>query len=418
MKLKIYVVTYLLFLTIHGIAQNNDSIKAAILETRNSDLDIIAKGRTLFLDKLIKNKDKEAAKSVSDYLQKEYQYTDYLPFPFYEKVLVYFATNDFDNIIAAIKKDTSIVLKTQYDNKFLLSINEIDDEEKIFPHRDGLYQLLMNYVKNEEMIINMNIQESSCNQEEKEILSLIMKELLYPKIGSDITKDTLNMLADKFLHNYKSNDTLRTFVRKNLRWVYKTNKWGWGYGIGYAQGIPSGNLSKYMYTYYPGFNFMIDVLYKKLTFSFDAAWVFGKTQTDFELKNIHISKKEPLNTGYVGALAAYAIHESKKIKLSPYLGFVWSQLASDSSKNTHSSDLNDAKTPLIFNPQIGFKLDCKFYVLPYPYYYSRTTSYMPVYLKYSYSLTQFDKKNPELKGGMHFITLGFGLVLRNKHRQL
>ena len=167
------------------------------------------------------------------------------------------------------------------------------------------------------------------------------------------------------------------------------NDWELHWKFGYSQFMALNDFSRYLKGG-AGVQTEIGVPYKKFEFSASVNANFPKAKNDFILNNNIVNINDKMEADMVGFSAYYAVLYTDYLKISPITGIVWCSLFKDENRPQY-----------IFTETIGLQIESHVNI--------GNGSRLPIYLKYNYCFPQ--RYGNEINSGMHFISIGFILVI-------
>ncbi|MCX6256411.1 MAG: hypothetical protein NTW49_00685 [Bacteroidia bacterium] len=270
----------------------------------------------MLLDKFLSGDISKVAE-IEDYLTKQLSGDDYVALYPFEQWLILYWTKNYDKLIQNIKHYDSICSTLH---------------TKIFPQPDNLsFRLKEKTYSNKQLIISW-IKNSSISEQDKDFLIMNLYLLLITKETKDITQDTLNYRADKFIQKYHDNDLI-SFTRKYIRQEYVPSKWAYSFEIFSGYGIFSGDLKNDFSDNIP-IGVAFDVYYKNISLYLRDYIGFSRTKHDFTGNGDIWNKNSQVRVYLPEASFGYIVHESKHFKLAPFAGI------SSTSVSPTENDLN------------------------------------------------------------------------------
>jgi len=179
------------------------------------------------------------------------------------------------------------------------------------------------------------------------------------------------------------------------------NGWGFIWNFGYSQFIPFNDFSRYMRGG-AGMEVEMGIIYRKFEFCAFTSPHSVKAQKEFTSNNHPIAVNDKLEGGMAGFYVSYAVVYKDYLKASPLVGVGWSGF---SKKDTPEKNL--------FTGTVGLQIKSTF-----------VTSLggltgglcVPLYLKYNYCFPR--KYSNEINSGMHFISIGLGLYIKDDDKKV
>lgn len=410
-KLRKYLFGLILALAAMAAAGQNDSLYQDslynVIINHVTDDEIIENGIGLIIKKLDKN-DFAEGKRVESYLLEHFEDTQVKKTGWKDHVLLSFLANDFYTPLNAyqIKMDYS---STTYSNLY--------------------WKILSSKAKENAAQIKQNISESSLLKKEKEFLAILFDGTLsgyYAWHRSGFVDEyDIAQRAEHFLLQYPQEDVLTVFVRENYSKKHyeqkkKTDKkqytkrmynskrrpYRFGYGVMLSADYSfyDNPLSSAFKTKAPGFTLDADLSYH--SFMLLTSLNFPNISFYPEKISQNLTEKSKISSHIIDLAFGYNVFNHGYFRIIPFGGVSWASAA--------LSDVNDEENPVFkdikysFNPVVGLIIDYKLFKRTTRGFPKPRESFFPIRLKYSYHFLQFDKKYPELKGGIHQITLGIG----------
>ena len=389
----------LLFVCVHPIFAQNETLKKEILGSEDSQSIIISKGRTLLLEKFLAG-DMAKVAELENYLSTQLSDKDYLALYPVEKWLVKYWTRDYNNLLPDVK---------QFDS-FRLVLRG-----KILPQYDNLLKKLEDKTYEHKQEIIESINQSALSAQDKDFLVMNLLTCLFSDATLDITQNSLNQLADDFIQRYPGNEYI-DYTRKYIRFKYEPSKWGFGFEFFSGYGIFTGSLKNY-YTNNIPFGVAFDVAYKDFTLYLRDYIGFNKTKVNFTGSSEMWSKDSKVRVFVPEATLGYNIHNSKRLKVTPFAGI--------SSMDIGPTEYDVKEKPRLADYELTFTttytLGCNFDIkLGKPKASIVSTgaeqSYTFLRVRYTYQIPQFSKSYYGFDGNMHTITVGIGAFGRRIKR--
>lgn len=373
------------------LSAQTDSLKIEILNYQDSKSLIIAKGRSLLLDKFLQN-DINKVKELLGYLLTKEEDQNYMAFYPAEKWLLYYWTQQYDKIVKGALTD---------------SFNSRDFYTKIRPPQDLLFLQLKTTLKEQQTGIKNQINASDLSKIDKDFLKLNFDYLLADLRPFATGQDSLNKSANEFLSAYPKT-SYEDYVRNNIRRQLKPSKMAFAFEFFSGYGIFTNDLKKQFNNTVP-IGIAFDVYYKNFVLYLRDFIGFSKTKDSIVF---------PLGTWKKGAQArvflpeaslGYVLWDNRFFKAAPFIGI--------SSTNISPTEYDKNKTPEYENVELkftttfttGLNLDIKL---------GKTNSamvtagpenaYWLLRVRYAYNQPQFHKKYTGFNGNLHYLTIGIG----------
>ena len=361
----------------------------------------IAEGRQLLLDKFIE-KDFDRVKVTKDYLI-SLDDEDYIALFPQEFWLLSFWTNEFEDILNTTKAFNRDSLNRGV--------------KRIPPGDDYLAVKLIEKTKENEARLADNISKAGLTQQEKDFLRLHLKFLANTDKQTDAVQQELNELSDSFLERY-SNSDYNQFVRSFIRKKYETSNTGGGYFFHGGKFLFTGNLAEY-YTSPTLIGFSADLLKNNWLFQLNMDFGFGKTKKDMPVNGDTWAAGSKALGGHIDIAAGRYVLDNKIVGVAPFISVgVFGLDANDYSK-TERPELKDAGIKTTIAGSLGFVTDFKLSTkIHNPSYYNFNNSERTTILRltYGYIASPLKSKHIDYSGSVHKITLGIGVLNRNRKR--
>lgn len=378
----------------------SQTIENEILNSNTTKSVMISKGRTLLLDSFLAG-DTSKVRALKDYLNKQTN-EDYLSLYNIERWLIEYWTNDFKSIIQGAVRYDSIATSMQ---------------NKILPPEDYLYLKLQQNIYKQKQTIENSIKESSLTQSEKDFLVLHFYSCLISENTKDLTQDTLNLRAEDFLQKYPTNEH-NEIIRNYIRYKFVPSNWGLAFEFFSGYGFFSGNLKNH-YTNNVPMGVAFDIYYKNIALYLRDYIGFSYTKHDFDEQGVLWPEKSQVRVYLPEASLGYIVHDSKNLKLAPFIGISSTYIASTEYDLEKTPSLSIYELKFTTTYTLGFNLDFKFgkpkmaMVTNGP-----EESNWFLRIRYGYNFPQFSKSYNGFDGDMQYITIGFGGFGRKIKRNL
>ncbi len=218
-----------LFLSFQAPAQDtlrpwSPDVLQEISAYRETDAAIIAKGRSLILDR-VRAGDTSGGRPVLSYLRDHYRRTRYIPFSPPEEILLCFWASDFRAIL---------------NPAYLESTDTLDYRNAVPPPRDLLLEDLRDLLNPRRRELQAAIRSAPLRADESEFLLLFLEALLADRREPE-AQNVLNEGSDDFLARF-GDSPYAPFVRRDIRYVVRENRVGHGFTIGVGAGAMTGSL--------------------------------------------------------------------------------------------------------------------------------------------------------------------------------
>ncbi|MDR0518205.1 MAG: hypothetical protein LBH25_14315 [Fibromonadaceae bacterium] len=370
------------------IIDQSDSVGMKIFnQSKHEKSEIIAKGRSLLLEKFLNNELNEV-KEIKDYLkniEKEY----YSVFYDTEYWLILYWTNEYDELLNSVK-----TLKSQNDYKRWYLLNS--SLELKLKEKSSL---------NAQNILNQ-IQNASIGTEARDFLQLNFKAIVSGTKGA--FQDSLNILANDFLKTYPETE-YKAYIKKNIIFEYIPSNWGFGSKFFSGYCILTGELNN-SYTNYIPLGVAFDIYYKRFEFSMQAYFnsIKSKTKKDFSYSKGVYKKDEGMQTLIDEVSLGYNIIDYDSFKISPFFG-----IARTTIEPTEINEIEELKEISInaLAYTTGLNLSVRIYD-PFVEAKVKTSGGVFLRLRYEYVMPNLSRKY-DISGGMHFITIGVSVFAKD-----
>lgn len=410
MKTRILSLFFAFFLVGISTAQNNDSIRQAIMNQKDTDLELLSKGRSLIMEQLSKG-DISGLRDTKNYLINEMS-EPYKVFTVGEYWLLLYWTEDYSTILSEIDEFTLGSSKfSRYENRrqFYLSpllrmISENDELHKKLAIKSAeSYLPLSVYIDNAELI-----------SEEKEFLKLLLFSMLFtPSNHQSEEMEEVNSRATSFLQAYPDSK-YADYARRYIRYKYEVGNWGMGYEFALGYGNTVGQLQN-NFGGGMGLGLELEVLYKQAHFQTRFHVFSSKTRNDITVNNLTWPGNTAGNFFTADFAFQYPAFMNKKIKLMPFVGIGAVGVSPVEKVVKDYPELEDFKTMSAFSYFAG--VDFRFNFWDKTVNLSKDGG-LYLNLRYSYYFPNYGKKYDFMAGNMHLITLGVGGFKRPILRKL
>lgn len=401
-----------------------DSTEMQILNYSNSKSVIISKGRSLLLDKFLEN-DIDKVKEIKNYLINKGNDEDYIALFTTEYWLILYWTNEYEELLNSIVQYDSVkkendYFETSYSydwywtneyDELLCSAYDVSRESyysRICPAKDMLNtKLLAKSKENAQTLINQ-IQNATIDSDKQNFLQLHFESLIKKDASF---QDSLNIQAEKFLTTYPETK-YKDFVKKHIEYKFVPKDWGGGYDLFGGYGVFTGTLrNNYTDNFLIGGGF--DVRYKRLELYLRGYVGFSKTKKDFDYSLGVYERDSKLSVTLPEASFGFAVLDTDRFKLAPFAGIGGLYIAPSGTDTKKLQELEELKISS-FTYNVGLSLDIKFGEKDYAFYPKSDFGFLRI--RYGYSIPNFSKKYDGISGGLHYITVGFGVFMRGVKR--
>jgi hypothetical protein len=386
-----------------------DSIDNRIAITQqidNSKSEFISKGRKLLLDKFQEN-DMEGVKEMKNYLINEVEDLYYAAFYRSEYLLILYWTREYDELLKIISRVTPYIPEFSVHPSIFYTSFYTRYDARTYPPSDMFSARLKSRSERGISTIINQIESADFSSEDKEFLKINFESLI---MRNESSQERINVLADNFLKAYpesKFND----YVKKNVKYKLVLHNWGIAIEIFSGGLFFTGGLSESFRNAIP-LGVAMDISYKKFELFFRIPNGFGKSREDIVYPVGIYKKGSPIETIFPEASFGYAIFDEDELKLSPFIGVGGMYIAPPSRKNKTEPKMEDfSSTCAVF----GINLDIKFG--------KKGSSFRPksVYgflrIRYGFYSAFFEKKNDNLFGNAHYLSVGLGINVKGVRRE-
>lgn len=384
-----------------------------------TDHEMIAKGRDLMAVKLREN-DLATCFQIEQYLIANYEEDYPRTIGWRERIWLAFLRNDF----AFLLDDAGL--------RNLITSSPYSDRS---PLSDPYNRELATKISHEKTNIQMRIMASYFSQKEKDFLTILLKESFWQNseryILPDIPSGTPHEDINRFLETYPEQDVLTAFVQEFLapsfieksrneqlkahgkerrRNMYGTQVTQQGFGLGIvleAGGMFSNkNLAHYI-TAAPILNIGIEGSYSNLFLMLRCGIANNSIKKEFTADHIHYPIDNRVRFFSIDLMLGYNIYNHSYFRIIPFAGVSWAEMELSGVRVTGED--HKTTTPFMFNPVAGLNFDFKAVRNLSHFRMPEQEAFLPIRIQYSYHFLPFVETAPELKGGMHQVTVGFGL---------
>ena len=368
---------------------------------QNSGLDQtmfeIIKTRTSILENF-KKRNIERVRTQRDSLRKTFETDNHLPFFPAEYWLLCFWTKDYSTIIS---------------DKFLSDTLQYNNTYVSYPIFDNLGDEVRKTIREQRDEIKQQIDKSSLSTKDKEFLQIVLWYSIHKNNeAKDTLQVTLNELAKDYITKYPNSQNdgmIKGYIIKEYQGLKGADEILFGGGFSVPFGKMSDNLSS-------GYNLSIDYRrYFGSTFvGLTGNMYSSKLSCDsVEVQNKWMKKDEMFNVYNVGLDFGNRFYDAKRVSLSVYGGGAYNALSITHEINKDQSEQITINT---FAVRVGLAFDFKFVkqgTFASFKKYSDFNHTKLFRLKYDFEIPMYSDKAPELKGGIHNITLSIGFNTRN-----
>lgn len=398
-KHKILLLSLLLF-TLYSFGQSDTSnIRNEIINYKDSDSQIIEKGRRLLVEKLMKG-DIRKAKEIKDYLINGANNQPFEMFSPYDYWLILFWTQEYEDLLLSLKSYSAISFPYHTSCRF---------------PKDLVFDPIWEKSKDSLQLLDSNVKNSMLQEIDKDFLSMVLQHIFnHPYISTK--QDTLNVIADSFLTSHPKS-FYEDYTRKYIRYKYVPSKWGLGVEFFSGYGLFTAELKNYYKNIVP-IGIGIDIYYKKFSLYLRDYIGFSKTKIDIPYSS-GIWKKESSVTIFLPeASLGFVISDNKLLKVVPFTGIASTDISPPQHDLNQEQDMEQVELKFTTTYAIGLDIDIKLGS-------SRISSakqgvrqdYTFLRLRYAYMMPQFENKYAGMSGNIHSITIGIGGFQRNIIRE-
>lgn len=410
MKTRTLSLLFAFFLVGISTAQNNDNIRQAIMSQKDTDLELLAKGRSLIIEQLSKG-DISALRDTKDYLIREMS-EPYKVFTVGEYWLLSYWTEDYSTILSEIDEFTrNFSTFSRYENERRFHLSSL---LRMVAENDRLHEKLA--IKSAESYIPLTvyIDNAELKSDEREFLKLLLFSMLFtPNDPGNEEMKEVNTRANDFLDTYPENKYAE-YTRKFIRYEYTVGDWGFGYDFFMGYGGMTGQLQN---NFRNGFAIGIayEVSYKDAHLLMRLNHISSKTKKDITTNNL-LWPANTLAYAITGDLALeYPVYKGRAIKVMPFAGIGGMGIGPRGKVEKDYPELKDFKEMSAFNYLAGVDIRLNFWDKNINL--SRNGGDF-ISLRYSYYFPNYQRKYDFMGGNLHTITVGYGLYGRRPKRKL
>jgi hypothetical protein len=349
--------------------------------------------------------DYQKMQEITNYLKNNVDDNEYISFSVREYWLILYWTQDFDELLKNIEQNVYPVGEQ----------NNGEGNNQIVPVLDELYQKLLEKSFESKYLLEIMINNSQINDEEKDFLKLHLNYCLFDINNMAITQDSLNMQSDRFIFKYPTS-VYNSFIKKNIRYKEKVSDFGFGYDFFLGYGTFSGGISKNLRDYAP-FGFSIDLTYKNFDINLGTGLGVAKLQHPVVYQNVTWNKDLKADIFYPYASFGYNFITKGKLSFSPFVGLYSLIIMPNYQDIQYNSALEN----------ISFQSDASFLAGLCINYYSKSFNATNRYrrgtqfqafmkLKYTYFQSGFHSDLDGFNSNMHTICLSFGGFMKRVYR--
>ena len=330
-----------------------------------------------------------------------------------EEELLLLITQQYDALLEDILKR-----KSRYSTIHDQRIPEGPLPQVLEPHNDlrapnDILGISINsYIQGRQEEIREDISRGYLQLDHKDFLLLLLDYYLVLSNFCDREQERLMLSKSKeFIKNYPYSMYLE-FVKEYMDIEFERGNWGLGMYFNMGTILYSGGLESYFST--PTLIYVSwDVNYRRFDLNFGmGASIYSRITNDFFYETAWQRDHQYTFSPITAATLGYHIYDSRRLKLTPFIGVRHFGLAGNSTSDSSYYEGIDLRSQ---NPwTVGLTLDYKFAhgkcsdpLLNRRGGY-RTNVFGDLRFKISYQNPQFDSLSDELKGGLWLATLGIG----------
>lgn len=302
-----------------------------------------------------------------------------------ERQLIYYWLGAFGNVLEEA---------AQYDAQ-----KRFDDNAKVQPPVDSLYETLDNEILEQRFAIYEGIGKSFLNEEERLFCILYLDYLLRLTANEQEWADRL----DGFLRRYP-NSRFATLVRSIKPLIAKPGKSAWGVSAGYIRGQWSNQLERY---FRPANGFEFGMLFWKKRWNFIGTFAYAgaKLDRDYYEKNYLWPAREPYRFVKFDLELGYDMVNNDAVRAFPSVGLGFGALGptTPSDEDEPNPDYYTVFEHRRLHYCIAANVELKnFKMKPFP-----KGSYSGLRVRAGYQILNFSNSNPDLAGNLFFVSIGF-----------
>lgn len=391
-------------------AQSNDSIRNAIMNQRDTDMQLLTKGRSLIIEQLNKG-DIVGMRDTKNFLVDEME-DAYKVFTIGEYWLLSLWTEDYSTVLfesEEFAREFPMRFNSATPTRFLTTAML-----RMIAENDGLHEKLG--IKSAESYIPLSvyIDEAELEKDEKEFLKLLLFSMVFtPDNPEDEAMKEVNERATTFLDAYQESDHAE-YARRFIRYEYAVGNWGAGYELALGYGNAFGELQN---NFRGGFalGFAFELLYKQAHFNVRFNIVSSKTRNDITMNRITWPAGTMGNFFTADFSAQYPLYKSRAIKLMPFVGVGAVGIGPVEKVKKDYPEMENFKELSAFSYLAGMDFRFNFWDKEVNLAHDGG---LYLNLRYSYYFPNYSKKHDFLNGNLHLITLGIGGFGRPMKRKL
>ena len=363
-----------------------------ITSYRETDAEIIAKGRSLILD-CVRGGDTARGRPVFDYLRDHYRLSRYIPFWPAEKVLLCLWISEYSSIL---------------DVPTLESYDTVRYQDAVTPPHDLLLLDLVDGLNPRREGLRSAILHAPLTADESAFLLLLLEWTLSDRrILSN--QDPINEDAEAFLREF-GDSRYAPIVRRDIRFVVHESRIGYGLSIGLGASAMSGGLGE-LFTSAGALDLEGDLSMRQLIWDREAMFSLSlsgslnsKVRKDF-IYNGEWAAGMKQSVLIPEASLGVVVFESDLIRLVPSAGVSGILISPPTDENGNST--SDLKLNLL-SWSVGLTADWKC---------GSGNLYWLIRMKLAYAAA-FPQPDPRFSGNIIMFTVGLGLFTRSIERDL
>jgi hypothetical protein len=397
--MKIFLtVAFLLFNCASLFAQSD--IEQEIRNLPDTPSDVITKARRLLKTEFV-NGNLLKVQVLKEYIMDSLHNDSVIGLSAQERTLLHYWTKDFSKILS----ESSIPIVKRFEGCII---------EVPYPPAEPLFYILNDKTHKHSDTLFSFIESTSYSHEDKDFLKLHLHSILFetrrPAFFNDKGfrhRDELNHLADSFLVQYPASK-YENYVRRNIRFVYRKSETAVAANFSIGVGVFNGQLANSFEAAFIG-GISLEYNYSNVGFFGRAAFGDSWPKKDFFINDKFVKKDLKFGRilGEIGA--SYSVFENTLLKIAPSAGIGFADIFPLQNTINENPELKDANVGISFAYSLGLNTDFKLgSVLHDSFYYP---------LRFHYGYTVLDFKSPEMRGGMHTISLGIGMFMGDYERQ-
>jgi hypothetical protein len=293
----------------------------------------------------------------------------------------------------------------------LSSAQNDNSKNYIVPVTDQLYESIVEKSIQSRTLLQILIGSSNLNPEEIDFLKLHLDYCLYNLANSNLTQDSLNIHADKFIIKYPLS-AYKPYIKKEIQYKEKISDFGFAYDFFIGYGSFTGSMAKHINNYAP-FGFSMDLSFRNFVLNMGFGTGFTKLKQSIVYQNITWDREFSLNLFYPQATLGFTFFDKERINFNPYFGIYTLMVTPSYEEIQYNPSLESIYIQSDASFVGGFSINL--YSKPAP----STTSYRKsfqfqgfVKLKYAYYQSGFRTGFSDFDGDMHTICLSFGGIMK------